>query len=90
MIKSHLIRWKERINYAGGLFSFMGTPLLVAGLMQEKLGAMGLHLPYILIFIGGILGIATFGYLSDKFGMIQSEHEYAFRYQARMIKNGRK
>lgn len=86
MIKPHLVKWKERINYAGSLFSFMGTPLLVAGLLQEKLAVIGLHLPYILIFLCGMLGIAIFGYLADKFEMIKYEHEYAFRYQAKMIK----
>ena len=85
-LKRHLVRWKERVNYASGLFSFVGTPVLVAGLIQEKLGAMGFHLPYFLIFLSGLGTIAIFGYCADKYDLIRSEHEYAFRYQAKMIK----
>ena len=67
--KKCLIKWQLRIATAVAIFALAGMPYLVGVQIQEQLEAINIHVPFLIIIIVGILGMAIVGYYYEKLGL---------------------
>jgi len=75
-VKSFLVKWKVRLGAAGGIFSMVGIPYLVALQVQSQLQKVGVVLPFIYILIFGLIVLFVIGWGYDHYGFFSSENGY--------------
>jgi uncharacterized membrane protein len=79
-----ITRWKLRLQYAGSYISIVGMPLLLVDLLQEKLQAVGVVIPYIVLFGIAAATMLIAGWLFDVFGVWEAENDYGYEKQGKL------